>query len=88
LCAFSASKLFLVLDHTESYVEKMHSTDSELAGHAHTLGVKLQRLCGNGFSLLAVCMLAKPYHLGVNWPTTLRKQTWGTFVYPQFWMPD
>jgi len=68
--------------------KKIHSIDAELAGHAHKLDVKLQSLCGNGFSLFAVRILAKPYHLGVNWPTThLRKQRWGTFIYPQFWMP-
>jgi len=39
--AFSASKLFLILDHTKSYVEKMHSVDAELAGHAHKLHMKL-----------------------------------------------
>jgi len=59
------------LDHTKSYVEKIHSTDAELAGHAHKLDVKLRSLCGGGFSLFAVRMLAKLYHLGLNWPTTL-----------------
>ena len=44
--------------------------DAEIAGHAHKLDMKLQSLCGSGFSLFAVRMLAKPYHLGVNWPTT------------------
>jgi len=48
------------LDHTKSFVEKVHSIDAELVGHAHKLGIKLQRLCGNGFSLFAVRMLAKP----------------------------
>jgi len=43
--------------------------DTELAGHAHKLDVKLQSLCGGDFSLFAVRMLAKPDHLGVNWPT-------------------
>jgi len=42
------------------------------------LDVKLQRLCGSGFSLFAVCMLAKSYHFGV-WSeltnNTLQKQT-------------
>jgi len=55
-----------MLDHIKPYVEKMHSIDAEIAGHAHKLEVKLQRLCGSGFSLSAVCMLAKPYHFGVN----------------------
>ena len=40
--------------------------DAELAGHVHKLDVKRQSLCGSGFSLSAVCMLAKPYHFGVN----------------------
>jgi len=31
---------------------------AELAGHAHKLDVKLQSLCGSGFSLFAVRMLA------------------------------
>jgi len=44
----------------------MHSMDAEVAGYAHKLVVKLQSLCGNGFSLFAVHMLAKPYHFGVN----------------------
>jgi len=40
--------------------------DAELAGHADKLDMKLQSLCGNGFSLFAVCILAKSYHFGVN----------------------
>jgi len=55
-----------MLNHTESYVEKIHSVDAELAGHVHKLDVKQQRLCWSGFSLFAACMLTKPYHLGVN----------------------
>jgi len=54
------------LHHKESYIEKIHSIDAELAGHAHKLDMKLQSLHGNGFSLFAVRMLAKPDHLGVN----------------------
>ena len=57
------------MNHAKSYIEKIHSIDAELAGHAHKLDVKLLRLCGSGFSRFAVRMLAKPYHLGVNWPT-------------------
>jgi len=34
--------------------------DAELARLAHKHGMKLQRLCGSGFSLFAVRMLAKP----------------------------
>ena len=37
--------------------------DAELAWHADKLDMKLQSLCGNGFSLFAVRILAKPYHL-------------------------
>jgi len=48
------------------YIEKIHSIDAELAGHAHKLYVKLESLCWSGFSLFAVRMLAKPYHLRVN----------------------
>jgi len=40
--------------------------DAELAGHADTLDMKLQSLCGNGFSLFAVRILVEPYHFGVN----------------------
>jgi len=60
------------LEHTKLYIEKMHSIAAELAEHAHKIDVKLRSLCGSGFSaytsssLLAVCMLAKPYHLGVT----------------------
>ena len=52
--AFSASKLFLMLDHTKPFVEKIHWAyiDVELAGHVHKLDVKLQSLCGSDFSLL------------------------------------
>jgi len=47
--------------------------DAELARHADKLDVKLQSLCGNGFSLFAVRILAKPYHFGVNLPTIWEK---------------
>jgi len=60
------AKPFLILEHTKSYIEKIHSTDAELAGHEHKLDVKLQSLCGSGFSLFAVRIPAKPHHLGVN----------------------
>jgi len=30
------------LEHTKSYVEKIHSIDAELAGHAHKLDVEPQ----------------------------------------------
>jgi len=67
---FSASKVFLIVDHTKSYIEKIHSIDAELTGHAHKLDVKLKSLCGSVFSIYAVRMLAKPYHLGAYWLTT------------------
>ena len=44
----------------------MPAIDAKLAGHADILDMKLQSLCGNGFSLFAVYILAKPYHIGVN----------------------
>jgi len=56
--AFSTSKLFLILDHAKSYVEK---NTAELVAHAHKLDMKLQSLFGNGFSPFALHMLAKPY---------------------------
>jgi len=55
--------------------------DAELAGHAHKIDVKLQWLCGNSFSLFAVRILAKPYHLGVNLPTTLCKNKDGVHFF-------
>jgi len=60
-----------MLDHIKPYIEKMHCVDAELAGYVHKLDVKLHSLYGSGFSLFAVRVLAKPYHFGVNWPTTL-----------------
>jgi len=53
-------------DHTKPYIEKLHCIDADLAGHVHKVDVELQSLCGSGFSLLAVRILAKPYHFGVN----------------------
>ena len=52
------------------------------AGHVHKLDVKLQSLCGSGFSLFAVGIRAKLYYFEVNWPTTLceNKERWGTFL--------
>jgi len=64
--AFSASKLFLMLDHTTPHAEKIHYIDAELAGHVHKLDMKLQSLCWSGFSLFSMLILAKPYHFGVN----------------------
>jgi len=52
-------------------LKKIRYIDVELARHVHKLDVKLQNLCGSGFSLFAVRMLDKPYHFGVNWRTTL-----------------
>jgi len=75
------------LDPTKPYVDKIHSIAAELEGHAHKLDVKVQSLCASGFSLYAVHMLAKPYDLGVNTKKNfLRKQRWGTLLYPQFRM--
>jgi len=47
-------------------LKKIRYIDVELARHVHKLDVKLQNLCGSGFSLFAVRMLDKPYHFGVN----------------------
>ena len=44
----------------------MHYIDAELAGHAHKLHMKLQKLCGSGFSLFAVRMLAKLHFDGMS----------------------
>jgi len=55
-----------MLDHTKPYVEKIHYIDAELAAHVHKLDVKLQSLCGSGFSLFAVRTLGKSYHSRVN----------------------
>jgi len=49
-----------MLEYTKPYVEKIHYIDAELAGHVHKLDVKLQSLCGCGFSLFALRVLAKP----------------------------
>jgi len=51
-----------MLVHTKLNSEKKNYIDAELPGHANKLGVKLQSLCGSGFSLFAVRVLAKPYH--------------------------
>ena len=73
-----------MLDHTKPYVERMHSTDAELAQHAHKLDVKLQRLCGSVFSVCCThaCQALPLWSELTN--NTLQKQKWGTFLYPQF----
>jgi len=43
-----------MLDHTKSYLEKIHYIDTELVGHLHKLVVLPQSLCESGFSLFAV----------------------------------
>ena len=72
---------------TKPHVDKMHHIDTELAGHVHKLDVKLQILCGSSFSLFAVRILAKPYHLSKLTNNTLRRQRLGTFLCPQIRMP-
>jgi len=47
-------------------LKKIHCIDVELSGHVHKLDMKLQSLCGSGFSLFAIRNLAKLYHVGVN----------------------
>jgi len=67
----------------------LYTVDAELAGHVHKVDVKLQSLCGSGFSLYGVRIRAKFYCFEVNWATTLceNKERWGTFLYPQIRMP-
>jgi len=61
-----------MLDHTKPYsILKKYTIAAELEGHVHKRHVKLQSLCGSGFSLFAVRILATFCHFGVNWPTTL-----------------
>jgi len=56
----------MILNHTKSHIEKIHSINGELARHPHELDIKQQSWCGGGFYLFAVRMLAKPYHIGVK----------------------
>ena len=58
--------------------------DAELAGHADILDMKLQSLCGNGFSLFAVRILAKPHHFGVNWPKICKNKD-GLYLFKFEW---
>jgi len=51
-----------MLGHTKPYVEKIQYIDANLARYVHKLDVKLQSLCGSGFSLFAVRVHVKPYH--------------------------
>ena len=46
-----------MLDHTKPYIEKIHHTDAELAGHVDKLDVKLQSLYGSGFLCLLCAFL-------------------------------
>jgi len=55
-----------MLDHTKPYLEKIHCVDAEPARHVDKVDMKLQRLCGIGFCLFAVLMLAKQCHFGVT----------------------
>jgi len=64
--AFSASKLFLILDHTKSYVEKIHSIDAEVAGHAHKLDMKLQFVWECFFYVCCAHDCQSLIHLEVN----------------------
>jgi len=76
-----------MLDNAKPCIEKIHYIDAELAGHVHKLDVKLQILCGSSFSLFAVRIVAKPYHLSKLTHNTLRKQRLSTSLYPQMRMP-
>jgi len=55
-----------MLDRTKPYIEKILYIDAELAGHVPKLDVKLQSLCGRGFSLFFVRILAKLYHFEMS----------------------
>ena len=55
-----------MLDYTKPHVEKFHYIGAELAEHVHKLDVKLQILCGSGFSLFGVSIPPTLYHFGVN----------------------
>jgi len=72
-----------MLDHNKPNVEKMHYIDAELAEHVHKLDVKLQSLCGSGFSLFALRVLAKPYHFREIDQQHFTKTKMDTFLYPQ-----
>jgi len=78
--AFSALNFFWFWTN-RNHILKKYTTDAELAGQKHTLDVKLQSLCGIGFSLFAGHILAKPYDLGVNWTTTLCQNKNGVYTF-------
>ena len=67
--------------HTICWKNAVHSIDAKLAGHVNQLDVKLQSLCASGFCLFAVGMLTKPYHFGVNLPTTLCENKDGVHLF-------
>jgi len=64
----------------------MHSSDAELARHAHKLDVKLQSLWRSGFSVCCAhaCQTLRLRCELTN--NTLRKQRRCTFLYPLFRM--
>ena len=67
---------------------RLYTVDAELAEHVGYINLTWNgRVCVGVAFLFVVCMLAKPYHFGVTWPTTLRKQRCDTFLYPPIWMP-
>jgi len=72
-----------MLDHIKPYFAKINYIDAELAGQSHKLDVKLQSLCGSGFS---VCCARSCQALFTK--NTLRKQRWGIFLCPQIWIPQ
>jgi len=72
-----------MLDHTKPYIEKIHYIDAELAGHVVYINLTWNcSLCGSGFSLFAVRILAKLCHFRVNWPTTLCENKDGIYFVP------
>jgi len=70
-----------MLDHSKPYVEKIHHTDAELAGHAHKLDMKLQGSVGMGFLCACLPSFTTRSELTNN---ALRKQRWGSFLHPKF----
>jgi len=84
LSAFSAPNLFLMLDHTEMYVEKIHSIDAELAGHAHKLSLTWN-CTGYVGAFFSVCYVHAYQALPIRSEltnNTLQKQRQSTFLQP------
>ena len=61
-----------------------HVRSSSQLQEADKLDMNLQSLCGNGVSLFAVRILAKPYHFGVSWPKFCKNKDMVHFFTLQF----